>query len=90
VRPGDAVRVLLTTNKGKPEARTTVVLARATVHDVGYDDRGAVINTSTVADRSRSQRPISWLTLVVTQEQALQLGQAKWAGELDVALLPTP
>lgn len=92
MRPGDAARVLVTTNKGKPEARTTVVLPRVRVHDVGYDERGAVINTSgaDAADGSRSQRPISWLTLVVTEEQALQLAQAKWAGELDVALLPAP
>lgn len=92
VRPGDAVRVLLTTNKGRPEARTTVVLGRVTVHDVGYDERGAVINTggADAAGRSRPQRPISWLTLIVTEEQALQLAQAKWAGELDVALLPAP
>jgi len=31
---------------------------------------------------------ISWLTLVVTQSQALQLAKAKWAGQLDVALRP--
>ena len=92
VRPGDAVRVLLTTNKDRPEARTTVVLPRVTVHDVGYDERGAVINTdgADAAGRSRSQRPLSWLTLIVTEEQALQLAQAKWSGELDVALLPAP
>lgn len=92
VRPGDAVRVLLTTNKDRPEARTTVVLPRVTVHDAGYDERGAVINTGGAdsAGRSRPQRPLNWLTLIVTEEQALQLAQAKWAGELDVALLPAP
>ncbi|MGD9891041.1 MAG: RcpC/CpaB family pilus assembly protein [Dehalococcoidia bacterium] len=92
VRPGDAALVLLTTNKGTPEARTTVVLPRVTVQDVGYDDQGTVINTGGAdsARGSRSQRPISWLTLIVTEEQALQLARAKWAGELDVALLATP
>lgn len=87
LRAGDAVQVLLTTNKGKPEARTVVVLPRATVYDVGHDQRVAVVNTE-LADRSGAQGAAKWLTLVVTQEQALQLAQAKWAGELDVALLP--
>lgn len=87
LRAGDAVQVLLTTNKGKPEARTAVVLPRATVYDVGHDQRVAVVNTE-LADRSAAQGAAKWLTLVVTQEQALQLAQSKWAGELDVALLP--
>ncbi len=87
LRPGDAVQVLLTTNKGKPEARTTVVLPRATVYDVGHDQRVTVINTD-MADRSAAQGTVKWLTLVGTQEQALQLAQAKGQGDLDVALLP--
>ena len=87
LRAGDAVQVLLTTNKGKPDARTAVVLPRATVYDVGHDQRVAVVNTK-LADRSAAQGAAKWLTLVVSQEQALQLAQAKWAGELDVALLP--
>ena len=87
LREGDAVQVLLTTNKGKPEARTAVVLPRATVYDVGHDQRVAVVNTE-LADRSAAQGAAKWLTLVVTQEQALQLAQATWAGELGVALLP--
>ncbi len=92
VRPGNAVQVLLTTNKGKPEARTTIVLPRATVYDLGHEGRLAVVNSegsaSTVAT-TNPQGPVKWLTLVVTQEQALQLAQAKWSGELDVALLPS-
>ena len=87
VRSGDAVQVLLTINKGRPEARTTVVLPRATVYDVGYDQRVTVVNTE-MADRPGVQGPVKWLTLVVNQEQALQLAQAKGQGDLDVALLP--
>ncbi|MBI4496649.1 MAG: Flp pilus assembly protein CpaB [Chloroflexi bacterium] len=87
LRPGDAVQVLVTTNKGKPEARSSVVLPRVTVYDVGYDQRVTVVNTD-VADRPATQGPAKWLTLIVTSEQALQLAQARHSGELDVALLP--
>ena len=89
VRPGDSVQVLATTNKGRPESKTTVVLPRITVYDVGKDERGAVINTggSDGVDRD-DVAAISSLTLIVSQEQALQLTVAKWNGDLDVALLP--
>jgi Flp pilus assembly protein CpaB len=91
IQAGDAVQVLLTTDKGKPEARTVVVLPRATVYDVGYDERLTVVNTSGAAEaggRAAAPGPLSSLTLLVDQEQAVQLAQARWAGELDVALLP--
>lgn len=88
VRPGDAVQVLVTTNKGRPESRTAVVLPRVTVYDIGHDERLAVINTAGPSGSDQPQAPLSSLTLIVNQEQALQLAQAKWNGELDVALLP--
>ena len=57
IQVGDTVRVLLTTNKGKPDAKTTVVLSRVTVYDVGRDDRMTVVNTSSSSgnDRGTSQ-----------------------------------
>jgi Flp pilus assembly protein CpaB len=91
VRPGDEVQVLLTTNKGKPESRTTIVLPRVRVYDVGHDEHLTVVNTSGSSDlstRPEVRGPLSSLTLLVTQDQALQLAQARWNGELDVALLP--
>ena len=93
VRPGDYVQVLSTTGKGKPDTETFVVLRRVRVHDVGREERVTVVNTagaSEGAPRPSAQGPISTLTLVVTQDQALELARARWNGELDVALLPTP
>jgi Flp pilus assembly protein CpaB len=89
LRPADQVEVLMTTDKGKPTARTTVVLPRATVYDVGHAETiGAVgVNLTNTALSPGSTR---WLTLVVSQDQAVQLAQAKWAGDIDVALLPPP
>ena len=91
IQPGDAVQVLVTTNKGKADSRTSVVLPRATVYEVGFEERLTVVKTSTSPDqedRPTSQGTLSSLTLIVAQEQALQLAQAKWNGDLDVALLP--
>lgn len=93
VRPGDAVEVVLTVGKGTAEARSTVVLPRVAVYEVGHDERLTTVATSGASGgdavgRAAGQGPISWVTLVVPQEQVLQLAQAKWAGELDVALLP--
>jgi pilus assembly protein CpaB len=89
IRPGDSVQILATTNKGRPESKTTVVLPRITVYDVGQDERATVINTASSDDAdSGDTAAISSLTLIVSQEQALQLTVAKWNGDLDVALLP--
>jgi Flp pilus assembly protein CpaB len=89
IHPGDSVQVLATTNKGRPESRTTVVLPRITVYDVGQDERTAVINTGGSDDvDSDTASSVSSLTLIVSQEQAVQLSVAKWNADLDVALLP--
>ena len=90
IRPGDVVEVLVTTGKGSSNPQSTVVLSRVTVYDVGYGGGVTTINTtgSAVTGSPARAGEISWLTLVVTQSQALQLARAKWAGQLDVALRP--
>ncbi len=91
IRPGDAVQVLLTANPGKADSQTTVILPRVTVYDAGYEVGSRITSTvgaSGTRDRIAEQGPLTWLTLLVTQDQAVQLAQAKWNGELDVALLP--
>ena len=91
VKPGDQVQVLVTTNRGKPEAKTEVVLSRVTVFDVGYDQRLTVVGSTGPSDSSTEASLGSGLlksvTLVVTEPEALALGQAKWNGDLDVLLL---
>ena len=90
LRPGDIVEVLVTTGKGTSNPQSTVVLPRVAVYDVGYGGNITTINTagSTMTGNSSTQGSISWLTLIVTQNQALQLARAKWSGQLDVALRP--
>jgi Flp pilus assembly protein CpaB len=87
LRPGDQVEVLATTDKGKPTAKTTVVLPRATVYDVGHAETVGAVNVSMTGSASPPSS-IRSVTLIVGQDQALQLAQAKWAGDIDVALLP--
>lgn len=89
IRPGDQIQVLLTTNPGRPEARTVVVVERVTVYDVGHAERLTVVNTGGDSSApAATEGQISWVTLVVGPEQALTLAEARWSGELDVALLP--
>jgi Flp pilus assembly protein CpaB len=87
IRPGSWVAVYATLNKGKPDAKTTLVLPRALVYDIGYDQRVTFVGSG---DASRNPGgPISSVTLVLGQnDQAPALSQARWAGDLDVALLP--
>ena len=87
LRPGDQVQVFVTLNKGKPDTRSTVVLPRVTVYDVGYESRLAAVSMDG-SSGAANQGAAKWLTLIVTQEGARQLAQAKWNGDLDVALLP--
>ena len=90
IRPGDVVEVLVTTGKDTSNPQSRVVLPRAAVYDVGYGGNLTTISTagSTTIGNSSAQGSISWLTLIVTQNQALQLARAKWSGQLDVALRP--
>ncbi len=81
---GNFVEVLVTLNKGKPDTQTNVVLPRAMVYDIGFEQRFTAIN----ADSGNAQGAARWLSLVVSQDEARQLAQARWSGDLDVALLP--
>lgn len=87
IQRGDAVQVLVTTNKGKPDARTSTVVARAVVREVGHQQSFAVVS-STSTDRSPAQGPVSWVSLILTPDQGAVLAQARWSGDLDLVLLP--
>jgi len=87
VRAGDAVQVLSTNTKGEPMA-THVILPRAVVYDVGQDEEGASRGSGSRVQLGASGGAPTWITVIVDQQQAVQLTQARWSGELDVALLP--
>jgi Flp pilus assembly protein CpaB len=54
---------------------------------VGYGSNLTTIGAASTSG-STQEADINWLTLIVTQRQALQLARAKSAGQLDVALRP--
>ena len=89
IRAGDAVEVFLTTDKGRPEAKTSVVLESAVVYDVGYDANQLVASGGGAGEtRTSGEGMLRSLTLAVSEAQAKALARAKWSGELDVALRP--
>jgi Flp pilus assembly protein CpaB len=96
VRAGDDVSVLVTRDKGKPTSATSVVLSRVTVDQVGRGDApltsatggSLAVPAESAAAGSRVARPVSWLVLVVPQDQATRLSQARWNGDVEVVLLP--
>jgi Flp pilus assembly protein CpaB len=87
VRAGDAVQVLSTNTKGEPMA-TRVILPRAVVYDVGQDEESLSRSSGSRVQLGASGGSPTWITVIVDQQQAVQLTQARWSGELDVALLP--
>jgi pilus assembly protein CpaB len=87
IQPGDVVEVFVTLGKDTPAVRSRIVLPNVAVYDVGHDPGITTLSTTSSSNGSLGQGGVSWLSLIVTQTQALQLAQAKWAGQLDVALL---
>ena len=91
LQAGDNVRVFVTTAKGTPAAKTTVVVEQATVLDVGYDPQVSTVGAAGSASDGAGSTPpsaVRSLTLRVTLQQAQALAFARWNGALDVALLP--
>lgn len=78
VRSGDLVQVFVTrAPSDNASTRTEVVLRSAHVYDVGYPE-GA----------EEADPPAEWLSLAVSEEDALRLVGALRSGDVDVALLP--
>jgi pilus assembly protein CpaB len=105
LRRDDLVRVVVTTSKGRPDASSRTVIDSARVLVIGRGDQRATATSSTGpvslgggTDQSvpsatngiRQAQPISTITLSVPSDQVEALTAAKWAGEIDLVLLPRP
>jgi Flp pilus assembly protein CpaB len=108
LRKDDLVRVVVTTNKGRPDATSRSVIGSARVLVIGRGDQRAATTTSATGPVSlgganganasvatgpgpsttRQAQPISTVTLSVPSDQIEALTAAKWAGEIDLVLLP--
>ena len=87
---GDSVRVYVTTDRGKPDAHTSVALDEAVISAVGYQDVG-LASTAGGSDVA-TQRPLgklAWVELLVGDGRAAEFVQMLGSGDPDVAVLPT-
>ena len=86
---GDDVEVLVTVNKGQPDqARTRVVMPRARVYQVGRS--GTSYSPLGSADQIAGDSKLTSLTLLLTSDTDYQaVAEARWTGDLDVAVLGT-
>ena len=84
---GDQVEVVVTLDKSQPDqARTLVVLPRATVYQVGRADASTSPLGSGQAGSADSR--LTSLTLLLDSDSDYQaIARARWIGELDVAVL---
>lgn len=86
---GDTVRVYVTGNRGKPDARTVVGLDHASVSAVGYQDIGLASSGTVGADTAQRLRgKLAWIEVLVDDAQAGEFLQVLAAGDPDVAVLP--
>jgi Flp pilus assembly protein CpaB len=87
VDAGDVVEVVVTINKGQPDqARTQVVLPRATVYQVGRQE--ASYTPLGANDQSVADARLMSLTLLLTNDADYQaVARARWIGDLDVAVV---
>lgn len=88
LRPGDTVAVLSTENKGTPQSQTTVLIDRARVREIGYDQSTPSISSSST-EANLPAEAIRSVTLLLTRSQAIEVARARWNGELDVARVAT-
>ncbi len=104
LRKDDLVRVVVTTNKGRPDAQSRTAIGSARVLTVGRGDQrapaagggapvsfgsGATSSTAPIQNGPRQAQAISTVTLSVPSDQVEALTAAKWAGEIDLVLLST-
>jgi len=85
LRPGDAVMVLDTRDKGKPTSQTSTLLARASVYAVSLEPRAVAMRSSTTDDDA--PRAVSNVTLLVPRAEAEGLAHAAVNAEITLAVL---
>ncbi|MDP2674586.1 MAG: RcpC/CpaB family pilus assembly protein [Dehalococcoidia bacterium] len=85
LRPGDAVAVLGTSDKGKPESQTVTLLERAVVYDISLEPGRIAIGRG---DGAEDGRGLTNVTLVVPRSDAERLAHAVVNSVVTLAILP--
>jgi len=85
LRPGDAVAVLATSDRGKPESRTVTLLERAIVYHVSLEPGRTAMGRG--GDGGQEERRLTNVTLVVPKSEAERVAHAVVNWDLTLALL---
>jgi Flp pilus assembly protein CpaB len=86
IEAGDDVEILGTTKPvGGEQAQTVTVTGRVRVYAVGLQAQPGGFATS---DRNSSGRPLSWVSVLATADQARAIANARATSGLQVNLLP--
>lgn len=82
LRRGDQVVVMATSEPGRPQSQTTMLLERATVYDVAFDAGRVALGSDDSAEDGR----ITNVTLIVPRDEAEAVTHALVNGELTLLL----
>jgi Flp pilus assembly protein CpaB len=85
---GDTVRVYVTTNRGKPDAHTSIALDHAMVSAVGYQDIALASSANSDSSAQRQPNKLAWVEVLVDDSHAADFVQTLAAGDPDVGVLP--
>jgi Flp pilus assembly protein CpaB len=85
LRPGDAVAVLATRDKGKPESETVTLLDRAVVYDVSLEPGPIAIGSR---GQTEEERGLTNVTLLVPRSETEAVADATVNATITLALLP--
>ena len=85
IRPGDAVAVLATRDKDRPQSQTVTLLERAVVYDVTFEPGRLTVGRSADDEEARG---LTNVTLIVPRAEAERLAHAVVNWDLTLALLP--
>lgn len=86
LQPGDAVAVLATRAKGRPESQTQTVLDRAVVYDLALEP--SVVSVGRTGQSQEENRKLSSITLLVARSEMERLAHAVVNWDITLALLP--
>jgi len=85
LRPGDAVAVLATRDKGKASSQTVTLLDRAVVYAVSLEPGPIALGSRGQAEEERG---LTNVTLLVPRSEAERVADATVNGDITLALLP--
>jgi hypothetical protein len=86
---GDQVEIAVTTGRNNPSgAETRTIVPAATIYDVSQQDVASGVLAGPPRSSVASGGRAAWISVTVDDAHFQALAQARWTGDLSVALLP--